>query len=57
MNELEKKIMQNAALGVSALIGFFVAEKAYNTSVSTYMKLFHKDLWMKAVEELTKERG
>lgn len=54
MSNIEKKIMTNVMLGVSIIVGFIAAETVYNAGAAGYMKLFHKDLWDNAVDELCK---
>lgn len=53
MNNWEKKIVTTAMWCVSAAYGLFVANWAYTKGMAGYMKLFHRDLWDAAVEEVS----
>ncbi len=53
MNNWEKKIVTTSMWSVAALAGLFVANTVYNKGMVWYMKLFHRDMWDAAVEELS----
>lgn len=53
MGDIEKKIVTTVLWGVSAIIGFFAAEKVYNAGITGYVKLFHKDAYDAAVEQIS----
>lgn len=55
MNNAEKKIVTTVVWSASALFGLFMADWVYGKGMAGYMKLFHKDLWDKAVEEISQE--
>lgn len=53
MKNWEKQIVTTVMWTVAALSGLYVANKVYDKGMVGYMKLFHKDLWDSAVEELS----
>lgn len=55
MGIMEKTIVTNIMFGLSVAAGFITAGVTYTKGMAGYMKIFHKDLWTKACEEVTKE--
>lgn len=53
MGDIEKKVVTTVMWSVSALIGMVVANKAYNTAMVGYAKLFHKDTYDAIVEQIS----
>ena len=55
MGNIEKKIVTTVVWGFAALAGSCMAETVYDTCMSGYMKVFHKDAWNKALKEVSEE--
>lgn len=53
MGDKEKKIVTGIMWAVSAILGFCVAEKVYDKGMIGYMKIFHKDEYDDAVNQIS----
>lgn len=53
MGDVEKKIVTGVMWAVSAVLGFVVAEKVYDKGMVGYMKIFHRDAYDEAINEIS----
>ena len=51
----ERVIVQAIGFCVSAFIGYKIADKIYTKTLLTYMRIFHKDEYIKAWTEAMNE--